>query len=144
MSTEDVAIDVRLLNLAGAITDNNAKVDAATPNFDVNVKLEEAERQTGEALFSFALAINTKPSVVRFDVNGLVKVSGKAEAIDKILQTDAESKVPHLLKKVYQQIFVSIYLLSGMMNAPHPPPNLLIAQTKKEQAPADQQKEASK
>jgi hypothetical protein len=132
VSSEDVTIDVRLLNLAGAITDGNAKRDDVTPIFDVNVKLEEAERRTGEAVFSFAIAINTKPSVARFDVNGLVTITGKTEAMEKMLQTDPDTKVPNLLKKVYQQIFVSIYLVSGMIGAPNPPPNLLLAQPKSE------------
>jgi len=62
MSSDEVSIDVRLINLAGALMEG-PKRDDMSPEFDVNVKLEEMERGTGEATFSFALAINTKPNM---------------------------------------------------------------------------------
>jgi len=131
MSSNEVRVDVKLSNIAGALTDNTYK-DNIEPRFDVNVKLEEVDRSPSEAAFTFAIAMNTKPSIVRFDVNGIVRVFGESGVIDELLETDPDTKVPYLLKKIYQQIFVYIFLLSGMMNAPHPPPDLLFLSVKNE------------
>jgi len=133
MSSTEPTIEVKLLNVAGARMGGEASAgDNTAPTFDVNVKLEEVERRTGEAVFSFAIAISTKPSIAKFDANGTVMVSGENAALEKILQTDPETKVPYLLKRVYQQIFVSIFLLSGIINVPHPPPDLLFSSVKSE------------
>ncbi len=140
MSSSEVSVDVKLLNVAGALV-NSSKRDDIEPIFDVNVKLEEIERGTSEAAFNFAIAMNTKPSIVKFDVNGIVTVFGDNKAIDKLLETDPDTKVPYLLKKVYQQIFVSIFLLSGIMNAPHPPPDLLFSSVKSEAGNTEEQPE---
>jgi len=129
MSSSEVKIDVRLLNVSGSIIDNT-QGENIEPKFDVNVKLEEVDRNVDEAIFNFAIAMNTKPSVVRFELNGIVNVLGKSRLIDKLLETDPETKVPHLLKKIYQRVFISIFLLSGLMGAPHPPPDLLFLSVK--------------
>jgi len=131
MSSSEVRVDVKLLNVAGALV-NDSQRDDIEPSFDVNVKLEEIERSVSEAAFNFAIEMNTKPSIVRFDINGIVRVFGESKAVDKLLETDPDTQVPYLLKKVYQQIFVSIFLLSGIMNAPHPPPDLLFLSVKNE------------
>ncbi|HIE18449.1 TPA: hypothetical protein EYP75_01850 [Candidatus Bathyarchaeota archaeon] len=131
MSSSEVRVDVKLFNVAGALI-GSAQRDDIEPSFDVNVKLEEVDRSPSEAAFNFAIAMNTKPSIVRFDVNGIVRVFGESKAIDKLLETDPDTQVPYLLKKVYQQIFISIFLLSGIMNAPHPPPDLLFLSVKNE------------
>lgn len=130
MSSDEVAIEVRLTNVLGALMDGSSRRDDVTPNFDVNVKLEEVERRTGEAIFNFAVAINTKPSVARFDVTGTATVKGGTDTIEKLLQTDPETKVPHLLKRVYQHIFLSVFLLSAIINGPHPPPDLIFSSVK--------------
>jgi len=129
MSSSEVRIDVKLLNIAGALVADSKREDIE-PSFDVNVKLEEIERGVSEAIFNFAIAMNTKPSIVRFDVNGIVRIFGDSKTVDKLLETDPDTKVPYLLKKVYQQIFISIYLLSGIIDAPHPPPDLLFSSVK--------------
>jgi len=140
MSSSEVRVDVKLLNVAGALV-NTSKRDDIEPSFDVNVKLEEVERGTGEATFNFAIAMNTKPSTVRFDISGIVKVFGESKSIDKLLEIDPDTKVPYLLKKVYQQIFISIFLLSGMMDAPHPPPDLLFSSVKSGMGDLEEQSE---
>jgi len=129
MSSSEVRIDVKLLNVAGALVAGSKREDIE-PSFDVNVKLEEIERGVSGAMFNFAIAMNTKPSIVRFDVNGIVRIFGDSKTVDKLLETDPDTKVPYLLKKVYQQIFISIYLLSGIIDAPHPPPDLLFSSVK--------------
>ena len=140
MSSSEVRVDVKLLNVAGALVGNSNR-DDVEPTFDVNVKLEEIERGVSEAAFNFAVAMNTKPSVVRFDINGIVRVFGESKAVDKLLEIDPDTKVPYLLKKIYQQIFVSIFLLSGIMNAPHPPPDLLFSSVKSEVGKTEEQLE---
>jgi len=144
MSSDEVTIDVRLLNVAGALT-NESRRDDVEPSFDVNVKLEEVERGADEATFNFALEINTKPSIAKFDVDGMVTVTGGSEVVDKLLETDPETKVPHLLKRVYQQIFTSVFLLSGIINAPHPPPDLIFSSIKSKMAePVEPEKKPKK
>jgi len=138
MSPSEVTVDVKLHNIAGALL-STSKRDDIEPSFDVNVKLEEIERGASEATFNFAVAMSTKPSVVRFAVNRTVKVFGESKAIAKLLETDPNTKVPYLLKKVYQQIFTSIFLLSGIMNAPHPPPDLLFSSVKGEVGKAEEE-----
>ena len=140
MSSSEVRVDVKLLNIAGALV-SDSKRDDVEPSFDVNVKLEEIERGASEAAFNFAIAMNTKPSIARFDVNGIVRVFGESKAVDKLLEIDPDTKVPYLLKKVYQQIFISIFLLSGIINAPHPPPDLLFSSVKNEVGEAEEELE---
>jgi hypothetical protein len=129
MSSDEVTIDVRVINLAGALMEG-PKRDNISPEFDVNVKLEEMERGTGEAIFSFALAINTKPNIAKFDINGTVTVTGGNEVVEKLLQTNPETKVPNLLERVYERIFTSVFVLSSIINAPHPPPDLIKSSVK--------------
>ena len=140
MSSSEVRVDVKLLSVAGALV-GNLKRDDIEPSFDVNVKLEEIERSASEAAFNFAVAMSTKPSVARFDVSGIVRVFGESKAVDKLLETDPDTKVPYLLKRVYQQIFTSIFLLSGIMNAPHPPPDLLFSSVKSEAGRSEESSE---
>ena len=133
MSSTEASIEVRVLNVAAARVDGGASTSGGgTPTFDVNVKLEEVEKRVGEAVFSFAITISTKPSIAKFDVSGVVTVNGESAALEKVLQTDPESKVPYLLKRIYQQIFLSIFLLSGLINVPHPPPDLVFSSIKSE------------
>lgn len=47
------------------------------------------------------------------------------EDLEKMLEIDPEIKVPYILNIVYQHAFTSIYLLSTILNAPYPPPDLL-------------------
>jgi len=133
MSSADASIEVRLVNVVGTRMDGGAATeDGVMPTFDVNVKMEEVERSASRAVFNFAIAINTKPSIAKFDIGGIVTVNGGGAALEKVLQTDPEAKVPYLLKRVYQQIFLSIFLLSGIINVPHPPPDLVFSSLKSE------------
>jgi len=142
MTVPEDAIEVKLLNVAGTrLTGENPT--GAQPEFDVNVKLEEIERRTGEAAFDFKLTVNTKPSVVRFDVNGIVNVNSGGDDIERILQPDPETKVPPILHRIYQQVFLSIFLLAGIINAPHPPPDLIFSSVKSEVVQPSEKKEQS-
>jgi hypothetical protein len=143
MSSDEVTIDVRLVNLAGALMEGPRK-DDIKPDFDVNVKLEEMERGTGQATFSFALAISTKPNIVKFDINGTVTVIGGNEVVEKLLQTNPETKVPNLLERVYERIFTSVFLLSSSINAPAPPPDLIRSSAKSQVAEPEKKLEEKK
>ena len=96
-------------------------------NFDVNAKLEEKERRSGRLVVGFILTIKTKPSVVKFNVEGLATLTGKNPAIEKLLEVDPKTKIPLLLHKVYQRVFMDTFLLATLLGTPYPPPDLLFS-----------------
>ena len=104
-------------------------------NFDVKAKLEEKERKSQMIVVGFNLQLTTKPSVVKFEVEGTATITGKDAEINKMLEVDPETKVPYVFQKVYQQTFTAMYLLSTILNAPPPPIDLLLF--RKEGEPAD-------
>jgi len=93
--------------------------------FDVNAKLEEKERKSGRRVVSFVLTVGTKPSVVKFEVEGLVTMEGKNPDIEKLLEVNPETKIPLLLHKVYQHVFTATFLLATLLGTSYPPPDLL-------------------
>lgn len=103
------------------------KEEPATFSFDVNAKLEEKERKSGRLVVSFVLTVGTKPSVVKFEVEGVATLSGSNPAIEKLLEVDPKTKIPLLLHRVYQRVFTSTFLLATLLDTPYPPPNLLFS-----------------
>jgi hypothetical protein len=101
---------------------------AETVNFDVKAKLEEKERKSQFVAVGFNLVVATKPSVVKFEVEGTATLTGKDVEISKMLDVDPETKVPYVFQRVYQYAFTAMYLLSTLLNAPPPPQNLLFPQ----------------
>lgn len=93
--------------------------------FDVNAKLEEQKRTSGQVTLAFNLTINTKPSVAKYATTGIVTLEGSLQDINKRLETNPKTKVPQILFTVYQHVFSSIYLLSSVLDIPYPPPDLL-------------------
>ena len=93
--------------------------------FDVNAKLEEQKKGTNEVTLNFALAISTKPNVVKYNTTGSVTLVGKADDIKKKLEVNPKTKIPQILFTIYQHVFNSIYMLSSNLNTPYPPPDLL-------------------
>ena len=73
---------------------------------------------------NFSVFLTTKPSVVKFEVEGTATLAGEDEEINKMLEVDPEIKVPHVFQKVYQNTFAAMYLLSTILKAPPPPHNL--------------------
>lgn len=102
--------------------------EAQTINFDAKVKLEEQTRKSQLAVIGFSMTLNTKPSVVKFEIGGTATVTGKDAEINKILEVDPETKVPYALQRIYQGVFMAMYLLSTLLNVPSPPPDLLFPQ----------------
>ena len=94
-------------------------------NFDVNAKLEEKERKSGKRVIGFVLTVGTKPSIAKFEVEGIVTIEGKNPDIDKLLEVNPENKIPLLLKRVYQSVFTSTYLLATILDTSYPPPDML-------------------
>ncbi|RLI45475.1 hypothetical protein DRO69_05245 [Candidatus Bathyarchaeota archaeon] len=103
------------------------KEESTTFNFDVNAKLEEKERKSGRLVVGFVLTVGTKPSVVKFEIEGVATLSGSNPAIEKLLEVDPETKIPLLLHRVYQHVFTTTFLLATILDTPYPPPNLLFS-----------------
>ena len=61
------------------------------------------------------------------------------EDLEKMLEIDPETKVPYILNIVYQHVFTSIYLLSTILNAPYPPPDLLHTKEEKMGLPPEEE-----
>jgi hypothetical protein len=101
------------------------RVEADVLNFDVNAKLEEKDRKSGTRVIAFVLTVGTKPSVAKFEVEGLVTLEGKPPDIDKLLEINPTSKIPLLLNRVYQSVFTSTYLLANLLDTSYPPPDML-------------------
>ena len=93
--------------------------------FDVDVKMDEESRTNEELMISFLITINTKPSLVQFEVGGTAVLTGGKAAFDHALEVDEESRVPRVLHTVYQRIFTPLFVLSNMLEAPYPPPDLI-------------------
>jgi len=115
-----VAVDIT--NVAGVRLSD--KGGAGAINFDVKARLEEKERRSQMVAVNFGLLLTTKPSVVKFEVEGTATLTGKDEEIRKMLEVDPEIKVPYVFKKVYQNAFAAMYLLSTILKTPPPPHNL--------------------
>jgi len=91
----------------------------------VKAKLEERERKSQIVVVGFSLLLTTKPSIVKFEVEGTATLTGKNAEINKMLEVDPETKVPYVFQRVYQYAFAAMYLLSTILNAPPPPHDLL-------------------
>lgn len=94
-------------------------------NFDVNAKLEEKERKSNMRVIGFVLTVGTKPSVAKFEVEGIATLEGKNPAIDKLLEVSPQKKIPLLLHRIYQSVFTSTYLLATLLDTSYPPPDIL-------------------
>jgi hypothetical protein len=101
------------------------RIESPALSFDVNAKLEEKERKSGRRVVGFVLTVGTKPSVAKFEVEGIVTLEGKNKAIDKLLEVNPKKKIPLLLNRVYQHAFTSTYLLANLLDTSYPPPDML-------------------
>lgn len=125
MYIPNVSVKVEITSLAGVKL--AVKGGAETVNFDVKAKLEERDRRSQAVVVSFSLFLTTKPSVVKFEVEGTATLTGKDAEINKMLEADPETKVPYVFQRVYQYAFTAMYLLSTILNAPPPPYDLLFS-----------------
>jgi len=95
--------------------------------FDVSARLEEKERRSGKIVVLFVLTVGTKPSVVKFELEGYATLSGRDESLGKMLEVDPKTGVPFVFHRVYQHSFMAIYLLATLMGTIYPPPDLLFS-----------------
>jgi len=95
--------------------------------FDVSARLEEKERRSGKIVVLFVMAVATKPSVVKFELEGYATLTGRDEALGKMLEVDPKTGVPFVFHRVYQHSFMAIYLLATLMGTIYPPPDLLFS-----------------
>lgn len=96
-------------------------------NFDVKARLEERERKSQMVVVNFSLTLSTKPSVVKFEIEGAATLTGKDSDVNRLLGIDPETKVPHVFHRIYQNAFTAMYLLSTILNTPPPPQDLLFS-----------------
>ena len=101
------------------------RIETAELHFDINAKLEEKDRRSGRRIVAFVLNIGTKPSIAKFEVEGLATIEGKNPDIEKLLEVNPKSKIPLLLNRVYHEVFTSTYLLANLLNTSYPPPDML-------------------
>ena len=123
VSWVDVSVLVEITSLLGVRLGGD--VGAEPVRFDVSAKLEEKERRSGRVVILFGLAVRTKPSVVKYEVEGTATLTGRDALIGKVLEVDPESKVPFVFHRVYQHVFTAIYMLASLMGTIYPPPDLL-------------------
>lgn len=83
--------------------------------------------------------IRTKPSLVKYEVGGKAVISGGRKAFDAALEADESTKVPKILHTIYQRAFMSLFLISSVIESPYPPPDLIHhPDGKNELSPEDQ------
>lgn len=124
LNVPNVSVKVDTTSIVGVKLD--VKGGAGAVNFDVKAKLEEKERKSQMVVVGFTLQLTTKPSIVKFEIEGTAALTGKDTEINKMLEIDPETKVPYVFQKVYQNTFTAMYLLSTILNAPPPPIDLLL------------------
>lgn len=122
----NVSIKVETTSIVGVKLDLKGGAGAGTVNFEVKAKLEEKERKSQTVVVGFILQLNTKPGIVKFEIEGTATLTGRETEINKMLEVDPETKLPYVFQKVYQHTFTAMYLLSTILNTPPPPIDLLL------------------
>jgi len=131
----DVSVRVEIAGVRGARLEGGAGGGvvgvsgsiAGPVKFDVSARLEEKERRSGKIVVFFVLSVGTKPSVVKFELEGYATMTGRDEALSKMLEVDPKTGVPFVFHRVYQHSFMAIYLLATLMGTIYPPPDLLFS-----------------
>lgn len=123
-SSQRITVRVEVKSLSGVKLADSIE-SGKVINFDVKAWMEEKERRAGWVKVDFALSVGTKPNIVKFEVEGTTTLDGKDEDIRNILEPDPETQIPLVFQRVYQHVFMSMYLLATLIDAPYPPANLL-------------------
>jgi len=118
---------LRAVRLEGGVGSGAGGSVGGPVKFDVSARLEEKERRSGKIVVFFVLSVGTKPSVVKFELEGYATLTGKDEALGKMLEVDPKTGVPFVFNRVYQHSFMAIYLLATLMGSIYPPPDLLFS-----------------
>jgi len=128
----DISVRVEITSVRGARLEGGVAVGtsgsvAGPVKFDVSARLEEKERKSGKIVVFFVLSVGTKPSIVKFELEGYATLAGKDEALSKMLEVNPKTGVPFVFHQVYQHSFMAIYLLATLMGTIYPPPDLLFS-----------------
>jgi len=124
----DVSVRVEISSVRGSRLETGKTARSSGPvKFDVSARLEEKERRSGQIVVFFGLSVGTKPSLVKFELEGYATLIGKDEALSKMLEIDPKTGVPFVFHRVYQHSFTTIYLLATLMDTIYPPPDLLFS-----------------
>ena len=102
---------IRIDKLTGTRIDTDTNPNSVS--FDVDVKMDEVDRNNNELEISFLLTINTKPALVQFEAGGTARITGGRKVFEVALAADKSSNVPRLLHTIYQKVFTSIFLMSS-------------------------------
>jgi len=117
-------IQVKVSSILGSKLDE--KADCFKPvKFNISANLEELERGFDNVSLGFAFIIVTEPRVVKYQVEGHTDIQGQTEQIKKILAPHPSTRVPMILYDLYQQVYAPIFVLSKVLDAPCPSPELL-------------------
>ncbi|MEM2760591.1 MAG: hypothetical protein QXU32_00225 [Nitrososphaerales archaeon] len=117
-------IQVKVLSILGSKLD--AKADCFKPvKFNISANLEELEHGFNSISLGFSFTIITEPKVVKYHVQGRADIQGRAEHIKKVMTAHPSTRVPIVLYDIYQQVYAQIFVLSKMIDAPSPSPELL-------------------
>ena len=117
-------IQAKILSIVGSKIDGKADY-YKTVKFNVSANLEELEHGMNRVSLGFVFTIITEPKVVKYQVEGRTEIQGQADQIKKVLAPHPTTRVPVILKDVYQQVYPQIFVLSKMIDAPCPTPDLL-------------------
>ena len=117
-------IQAKILSIVGSKIDGKADY-YKTVKFNVSANLEELEHGMNRVSLGFIFTIITEPKVVKYQVEGRTEIQGQADQIKKVLAPHPTTRVPIILKDVYQQVYPQIFVLSKMIDAPCPTPDLL-------------------
>jgi len=117
-------IQAKILSIVGSKIDGKADY-YKTVKFNVSANLEELEHGMNRVSLGFTFTIITEPKVVKYQVEGRTEIQGQADQIKKVLAPNPSTRVPVILKDVYQQVYPQIFVLSKMIDAPCPTPDLL-------------------
>ena len=129
MSLETVSqikIQVKIASILGTKLDEKANCFKPV-KFNISANLEELGRGHDNALLKFSFIIITEPKVVKYQIEGRTDMQGNMEQIKKILAPNQTTKVPMILTDIYQQVYTQIFVLSKVIDAPCPSPDLLSA-----------------
>jgi hypothetical protein len=97
----------------------------STSNYSLNVSLSEKDRGTDTLALTFSLELTSQPQAARFKVTGTATLKGNREEIKEGITPPDENKPPPVLLMIYERIYSTLYVVSGLLKVPHPMPNLL-------------------
>jgi len=118
------SIEVKILSLLCSKIDENAR-SFKSVKFNISANLEESEGGINKVSLKFLFVIFTEPRVVKYQVEGKADIQGEMEEIKKVLSQHPTTKVPMVLYDIYQHLYAQVFVLSKMIDAPCPSPELL-------------------